>query len=344
MFQEGRYIYGIIAEPRKKHFRLHGVSGDGIGTINYKGLAAVVSPTPVTSYDRFDQSLLASSLRTHQLVLESLMKSYSIIPMGFGIIARSEDDVKKLLKTAYVEFKDTIREIANKIELNVQVICCEAMILSEVVKNNETVKRLKRELTSVSPGQAVEMKMELGKAVALAFDELRGVYSKRILNALKEVAVNSSPGKLMNPQMIVNESFLVARDRETEFDEKVNSFAEEYKDTLEFKYIGPMPPYSFVNLQATVINADVVDRARRSLELSEQVTISEIKDAYRKLAKKYHPDNNLDGSGEVEKFKEATQSFEILLRCAKTLRTAENGKYILSPERIEDTIVVSAGR
>ena len=117
MSEEGKYIYGIIEALRENQFSLDGAIGNSISTINYKDLAAVVSPTLVTSYDRFAQSLVDSELKTHQLVLENIMCDYTVIPLSFGIIAKSDGDVKKLLETAYVNFKDILQEIDNKIEL-----------------------------------------------------------------------------------------------------------------------------------------------------------------------------------------------------------------------------------
>ena len=52
MSEEGTYIYGIIEESRGKQFSLDDAIGNGISTISYKDLTAVVSSTPVTSYDR----------------------------------------------------------------------------------------------------------------------------------------------------------------------------------------------------------------------------------------------------------------------------------------------------
>ena len=43
----------------------------------------------------------------------------------------------------------------------------------------------------------------------------------------------------------------------------------------------------------------------------------ELKKAYRKLAMKYHPDRNLDDSSASEKFKEATEAYEILSDSSK---------------------------
>ncbi len=49
----------------------------------------------------------------------------------------------------------------------------------------------------------------------------------------------------------------------------------------------------------------------KTLEISENASESEIKKAYRKLARKYHPDVNKDSKAE-EKFKEINAAYEIL--------------------------------
>jgi len=344
MSEEGTYIYGIIEESRGKQFSLDDAIGNGISTISYKDLTAVVSSTPVTSYDRFDQSLVASELKTHQLILESIMHDHTVIPISFGIIAKSENNVKQLLETAYVDFKDMLQEIDNKIELNVQVICYEAGILNEIVSKSDTVKRLRQELLSASVENTDRQKLEVGKAVASALDELKGEYTNDILNTLKEIAVNSCPGKLGDVNMIVNESFLVARSLEAAFDRKIDQLAEKYEGRLKFKYIGPMPPYSFVSLRANVIDADTIDRARRVLSLGEQVTSIEIENAYRKLVNKYHPDKNPDDPEKLEQFKVITEAYELLVKYTQSLKSGESGRYPFNREQIEDSIIVTRRR
>ena len=48
-----------------------------------------------------------------------------------------------------------------------------------------------------------------------------------------------------------------------------------------------------------------------TLNVSENASSSEIKKAYRTLAKKYHPDMNKDPEAE-EKFKEINAAYEVL--------------------------------
>ncbi|MGB4024787.1 MAG: DnaJ domain-containing protein, partial [Acutalibacteraceae bacterium] len=48
------------------------------------------------------------------------------------------------------------------------------------------------------------------------------------------------------------------------------------------------------------------------LGVSRDASTDEIKKAYRKLAKKYHPDVNPDNKEAEAKFKEATEAYEVL--------------------------------
>ena len=49
--------------------------------------------------------------------------------------------------------------------------------------------------------------------------------------------------------MIMNAAFLIERDREAEFDQKVKEIASKYEGKLSFKYTGPWPPYNFVHIR-----------------------------------------------------------------------------------------------
>ena len=48
------------------------------------------------------------------------------------------------------------------------------------------------------------------------------------------------------------------------------------------------------------------------LGVSKDASDADIKSAYRKLAKKYHPDLNKDDKDAAEKFKEASEAYEVL--------------------------------
>ena len=49
-------------------------------------------------------------------------------------------------------------------------------------------------------------------------------------------------------RMVLNAAFLVEKSREAEFDHAVSRLDEELGPRALFKYVGPVPPYNFVNI------------------------------------------------------------------------------------------------
>ena len=61
------------------------------------------------------------------------------------------------------------------------------------------------------------------------------------------------------------------------------------------------------------MNYEEIDEARKILELGESATLREIKDAYRRLALKYHPDRSEDKKDAEEMFKKITAAHDIIM-------------------------------
>ena len=72
-----------------------------------------------------------------------------------------------------------------------------------------------------------------------------------------------------------------------------------------------------------------------TLEVSENATESEIKKAYRKLARKYHPDVNKEASAE-EKFKEINAAYEILSDKEKKAQYDMHGDAMFGGQNFHD--------
>jgi curved DNA-binding protein len=72
-----------------------------------------------------------------------------------------------------------------------------------------------------------------------------------------------------------------------------------------------------------------------TLEVSENATESEIKKAYRKLARQYHPDVNKD-KGAEEKFKEINSAYEILSDKKKKAQYDMHGDSMFGGQNFHD--------
>jgi curved DNA-binding protein len=72
-----------------------------------------------------------------------------------------------------------------------------------------------------------------------------------------------------------------------------------------------------------------------TLEVSETASADEIKKAYRKLARKYHPDVNKD-KGAEEKFKELNAAYEVLSDEQKKLQYDQHGDSMFGDQNFHD--------
>jgi len=78
---------------------------------------------------------------------------------------------------------------------------------------------------------------------------------------LRDTAVASRANKPIGDKMIMNAAFLVEREREAEFDQKVKEIAAKYDEKLLFKYTGPWPPYNFVHIRLKLERGDAATEA-----------------------------------------------------------------------------------
>jgi hypothetical protein len=91
-------------------------------------------------------------------------------------------------------------------------------------------------------------RIELGERVAAGVERKREHDGAAIVNALAPVALAVDEGKAAHERVALNASFLVERARVKEFDKILDEVAALNAGRIRFKYTGPLPPHSFVQL------------------------------------------------------------------------------------------------
>lgn len=242
MSTQGKYIYGIIEEPRFKRFGFRGIEDADVYTINYQNLAAVVSDDGLFEVDPTRKNVLA-----HTMVQDGLLKKYSLLPMGFGMVAVSEESVRTLLEKNYRALVKEMKCLAGKIEAELKIYWDEKAMTSE---NQELLSKLKTKIGSASSAvEAQRLTIEAGMIVERIVREWKATYAEQIYSTLKGMASDSRLNEPAGIKNILNASFLIERNREPEFVEKVHKLDAEYKGKMNFKYVGPLAPYNFVTLR-----------------------------------------------------------------------------------------------
>jgi hypothetical protein len=240
----GKYVYCIIESADPLRFGPIGIGGDpsDVYTVHYKNLAAVVSDAPLEVLDSTRENVLA-----HERVNETVMREHTVIPMSFGTIFKTREDIVELLRSAAEAFGDVLNKMQNKLEFGLKVLWDRDQAVREVEQEDEDISRLKKEISG-QKGPTYFARMQYGRLIDSALQARSERYVADILEQLREVSVASRINKPIGDKMIMNAAFLISRDQESAFDAKVKSIAGRL-DKLTFKYTGPWPPYNFVNIR-----------------------------------------------------------------------------------------------
>src|SRR5947209_13091834 len=243
---EGKYVYCIIeaAEPRSFGPMGIGGRGDEVYTVHHKGLAAVVSNTPIVVYDPTRENVFA-----HEQVNETVMREFTVLPMAFGALFRTENDIIELIRGTYDALRDVLAKMEGKVEFGLKVNWDRDRVIAELEEQNEEIRHLKEQITSRTTGSTYFARMQLGRLIDAALSEQADAYIRDVYSVLRDTAVSSRANKPIGDKMIMNAAFLIERHREGEFDSKVNELAAKHEGKCSFKYTGPWPPYNFVHIR-----------------------------------------------------------------------------------------------
>ncbi len=242
----GCYVYGIIAGEGALSFGKSGIGGEitDVPTVHYNGLAAVSSRVKLAILDATRENALA-----HEHVVERVMNTHTIIPMSFGTVFRTEDDIRQVLKSIYPSLRDVLEKMEGKIEFGLKVTWDRDKVIEKLKREDAEIRKFIQELAKKHLQSTYFARMQLGRMVDRAMVERGAEIVREIYDSLRPVCVASRDNKPIGEKMILNAAFLLERRKEAEFDRTVNRISDRFKNILSFRYSGPWPPYNFVNIR-----------------------------------------------------------------------------------------------
>jgi len=302
---KGKYLYGIIRKDKN-----HSLNLGGLTTVAYQSLVAVVTEKEVKDYHKLPKEETIRELIGHQQTIEKIMNEFPILPVRFGTILKDEEEVKSVLEKGYFFLRNTLRKIEDKIELDLvcfwdeqkaaQMACQKSKKIRDYY-TSEVARPARRSLGAggrdSSDGE-MEAKITLGKLVADYLSSKREKLSNQVLKTLKKEAVENCGHALADVNMLLNQAFLVEKKGQEAFNYALNQLDSRFADLLNFRLVGPLPPYSFSTVVVDVLDKEEVEKAKRTLGLDGEITDKTVNHAYRQLAQECHPDKNA-GQGQL---------------------------------------------
>ena len=249
MAELGKYLYCIISCPEERSFDAVAIgdAGSTLYTVGYQGLAVVVSDSPITRYQTTRQNMMA-----HEKVQERVMQEFVLLPVRFGTVtdpASPVEDIQRLLGSRFEEFSTLLKDMEGKVELGLKAFWRdEKAIFAEILAENAGIRRLRNSLIR-KPPEAIRFDgIALGQMVKEALERKRAQEAARLLAPLRRLALQVKENPTLADRVILNAAFLVEKAQGQEFDRAVSELDEGYGKRIGFKYVGPTPPYNFVDI------------------------------------------------------------------------------------------------
>lgn len=244
MAEEGKYLYCIIETNQARNFGPLGIGGKGdpVITISHDELSCVISNAPIKKYVTTRENTIA-----HEKAIEEVMRQgYGVLPVRFGTVADSAQEVRDVLRKRYRELKDLLRDMDNKVELGLKASWLDMeAIFAEIVEERGDIRALRNRAARKPTRDSM---MRVGELVQEALGKKKQKEVALLLDAVKKLHTDVRINNNFGDRMFLNAAFLVDRSWEKEFDDKIEELRVKYADRMKLSYIGPVPPFNFVNI------------------------------------------------------------------------------------------------
>ncbi|MEI6683112.1 MAG: GvpL/GvpF family gas vesicle protein [Bacteroidota bacterium] len=341
MKTKGIYIYGIVPNfYGTTHFQ--SLENSGVYAITFENISAIVSDRENGQLDLMDRESLAHTLVHHQKTIEELMaKGFNmIIPMKLGTIVNSKEEVLDILAKGHNLIILTLTKIEYLTEIDLVVTWADFSKVLENIAALPEIRKMKEEMQKDSGIILKADQYKLGAQIQDLITQKNKSVEMKILEKLSPLGTDIKIHEVMNDEMVTNSAFLLNRSRREKFEQTIDLLDEEYKDSLNFKLVGPLPCYSFHTLEVRALEADQLEQARKVLGLKEQTTETELKKAYLEKAKLFHPDNGYDQDA-TGTFNTIRKAYHLLLEYSAAVKQSSKGESIpLTGERISENLIL----
>ncbi|MEO0411360.1 MAG: GvpL/GvpF family gas vesicle protein [Pseudomonadota bacterium] len=242
-----RYVYGIIRAETVLEFDVEGLGKGAPKPQSYPlgdGLAMVS-----TSFSGEQIRPSRRNMLTHTKVLEHVMQGHDVLPIRFGTVLPDAEEGQAMLRANKAQFLKAFDDVGGCHELSLKIIWRDGIAFQEVIDADDALRAARDALAQRDPRQSHYERIEFGKQVEAAIAAKREKEAKELRMRLQHLCTDFAEGAVSDDVMIANFSMLVTPEQEAQVDKAVNLLDDVHGERLTFRYVGPMPPFTFVELK-----------------------------------------------------------------------------------------------
>jgi hypothetical protein len=242
------YVYAVIpaADADGWPEEVPGIDGPSapVRTIVEGDLAAVVSDLAPDHIPGRREDV-----DNHRAVLGQAIERGTTIPMRFGIVMPDDDAVReRLLERHGGELGELVDELDGRVQMTIKAFYADDALLRDVLAANPELAQESAALSQSGDPAAQARLVQVGELVSAAVEARRSEVESALVDQFAGVAEDVQVDPPSSERSALNAQLLIRRDRRPELDEKVHELGEALTGVIGFRYVGPLPPFSFTSV------------------------------------------------------------------------------------------------
>lgn len=347
---EAIYLYAVVAGQSTHDVGSIGLP-DGttpVFSVAGNGLSAIVSRYNGAPFTDLPRAEVLTRLLIHQQVLEHITASSPVLPIKFGSMLDSTDEVIALLARYHSRLIAALEDVGDSVEIDLSATWDVDAVLQEIARE-PALAQLAASAEGSSSEETLGTRVQIGKLAQEILERRREELRRRLVGDLVRYTRDAEPNPIPSDDVVLNVAFLVERAELRAFEGAVDRLGDELGDRLTFRYVGPLPPYSFATVEIARPNSDEIEAARVMLGLPEQATRAELRAAYRRLAAELHPDRAPNDPTAPERFTALANARDTLEHYfggqqTSTEEVKDHSSYYLGREAVSGALLLQINR
>ncbi|NDK33168.1 GvpL/GvpF family gas vesicle protein [Nesterenkonia haasae] len=252
------YVYAIVPADSPAPTGT-GIDGAPLHTVNSAQVSAVVHTHHSGPYEGPDEDVKRWVLEHSDVIEDCWSHASSVLPVSFNVIARGSDDagataadqLKSWLDDAGDDLSQRLADLAGTSELRVEI----TLSTEEFPQHDPTVTQLTADLEEKPPGVRRLLEKRLQKVqkqvTDAAADQLYPEYRARLAAQCLQLQDYASAHRPAGTVSVLSAACLVDSAHISRLGAELTSIQEE-TPSAHIRFLGPWPPYSFVDIDAGV--------------------------------------------------------------------------------------------
>jgi Gas vesicle synthesis protein GvpL/GvpF len=236
--------------------------GGSLECVLHDGLAALVSPVPMSDFGREalvhnlnELDWLEQVARRHEAVLEEALGAATIVPLRLCTIFRDAEGVRRMLEDERPQLEAALERLEGREEWGVKLLVDPGALLVAARARSTDAADLERRLEGSTEGEAYMLRRRLERQLREDADRLGAELAEdvhaRIQDWADAAVLNSPQNRDLSRhegEMLLNGAYLVAAAKVERLRELVQQLAERHQELdVRIELTGPWPPYNFVS-------------------------------------------------------------------------------------------------